>query len=86
VAWISIVGHGYFAPLGFTIFMLVLGNVFGATGWGKWFPWSIVPLFAGIAGPRVETLAPGSLVLLMITFIACVVGATLQLRYTDNCQ
>jgi ABC-2 type transport system permease protein len=41
VAWIATLGQGYFAPLGFTIFMLVLGMLLGATGWGKWFPWSI---------------------------------------------
>lgn len=86
VAWIATLGRGYLAPLGFTIFMLVLGNVFGATGWGKWFPWSIVPLFAGVAGPRVETLATGSLLVLFFTFSSGV-GMTLwQLRYADNIQ
>lgn len=86
VAWIATLGRGYLAPLGFTIFTLVLGNVFGATGWGKWFPWSIIPLFAGVAGPRVETLAPGSLVVLAFTFVAGVAGTTWQLRYADSTQ
>lgn len=86
VAWIATLGRGYLAPLGFTIFMLVLGNVFGATGWGKWFPWSIVPLFAGVAGPRVETLASGSLVVLALTFVAGVAATVWQLRHADNTQ
>jgi len=71
VAWIATLGRGYLPPLGFAMLVLVLGNVFGATGWGRWFPWSIVPLYAGVAGPRVETLAPGSLVVVVLT---CVVG------------
>jgi ABC-2 type transport system permease protein len=86
VAWIATLGRGYLAPLGFTIFMLVLGNVFGATGWGKWFPWSIVPLFAGVAGPRVETLAPTSLVVLLLTFLGGTAATIWQLRYADNTQ
>ncbi|MCB2205989.1 ABC transporter permease [bacterium] len=86
VAWIAIAGKGYFAPLGFTILMLVLGMTIGATGWGKWFPWSIVPLFAGVAGPRSETLAPGSNLILMITAWLGIAAANLQLRWTDNTQ
>jgi ABC-2 type transport system permease protein len=86
VAWVATLGRGYLAPLGFTIFMLVLGNAFGATGWGKWFPWSIVPLFAGVAGPRVETLAAGSLVVLALTFAAGAGAIMWQLRLADNAQ
>lgn len=86
VAWIATLGRGYLAPLGFTIFMLVLGMAVGATGWGKWFPWSIVPLFAGVAGPPVETLAPGSLVALALTSAAGVVATILQMRYADNTE
>ncbi len=86
VTWIATLGRGYLAPIGFTIFMLLMGNIMGATGWGKWFPWSIVPMLAGMAGPRTEVLAPGSLVVVGLTFVAGV-GATLwQLRYADNTQ
>ena len=45
-AWAALAGKGYFAPLGVTIFTLILGMVFGSTGWAPWVPWSIVPLFA----------------------------------------
>lgn len=86
VAWIAMLGRGYLAPLGFTIFMLMMGNVFGATGWGKWFPWSIVPMLAGLAGPKVETLAPGSLVVVAVTFIAGIVAAVRHVLYADNNQ
>lgn len=86
VAWIATLGRGYLAPMGFTTFTLVLGNVLGATGWGKWFPWSVVPLFAGVAGPRTETLAPGSIIVLLFAFLAGVAATIAQVRYADNTQ
>jgi len=58
VAWIAALGRGYLAPLGFALLTLLLGMGLGATGWGKWFPWSIVPLFAGIAGPAPQARRP----------------------------
>jgi ABC-2 type transport system permease protein len=86
VAWIAALGRGYLAPIGFALLMLLLGMGFGATGWGKWFPWSIVPLVAGVAGPRTETLAPGSLVVLGITCVAGVAATIWQFTYADNNQ
>ena len=86
VAWIAALGKGYLAPLGFALLTLLLGMGLGATGWGKWFPWSIVPLFAGIAGPRTETLAAGSLVVLALTCAAGVAATIWQFTYADNHQ
>jgi len=86
VAWIAALGRGYLAPIGFALLALLLGMGFGATGWGKWFPWSIVPLYAGVAGPRIETLAPGSLVVLGITCVAGVAATIWQFTYADNNQ
>jgi ABC-2 type transport system permease protein len=86
VTWIAALGRGYLAPIGFTLFMLVMGNVFGTTGWGKWFPWSIVPMLAGIAGPRTDVLTPGSLTVIGLTFAVGVAATVLQIRYADNAQ
>ncbi|MEJ2184473.1 MAG: ABC transporter permease [Gemmatimonadota bacterium] len=86
VTWIATLGRGYLAPIGFTIFMLLMGNIMGATGWGKWFPWSIVPMLAGMAGPRTEVLAPGSLVVVGLTFVVGVALTLWQFRYADNTQ
>ncbi|MBN1940328.1 MAG: ABC transporter permease [Candidatus Aminicenantes bacterium] len=85
-AWIATLGKGYLPPLGFAILTLLLGTILGATGWGKWFPWSIVPLFAGTAGPRAETLAPASLVVVVLTFAVGVVATIVQYRWADNTQ
>lgn len=84
VAWLASLGRGYLPPLGFAMLALVLGNVLGATGWGKWFPWSIAPLFAGVAGPRMEMLAPGSIVVLLMTFAAGLGATIAQVRWADT--
>ncbi len=86
VTWIAALGRGTLAPIGFTLFMLVLGNVFGATGWGKWFPWSIVPMLAGMAGPRLAALSAGSLAVVALTFVAGLAATIRQLRRADNTQ
>jgi ABC-2 type transport system permease protein len=86
VAWVATWGRGYLPPLGLVIVMAILGNLLGATGWGKWFPWSVVPLFAGVAGPREETLAAGSLLVVLATFLAGVAATISQTRWGDNTQ
>ena len=86
VAWIATLGRGYLPPLGFAIVTLVLGNVFAATGWGKWFPYSIVPLYTGIAGPRVSLLEPGSYVVVLLLFAVGVAATIWQVRSADDTQ
>lgn len=85
-AWIALAGRGFFAPLGFTFFTLVLGNVFAATGWGAYFPWSIVPLYAGAAGPPQEFVAAGSWLILVLSGAAATAGTIVQLQRADNAQ
>ena len=85
VAWIAVATRGYFAPLGYAIFTMVLASVFGHTGWAPWCPWSIIGLYTGAAGsgPR---LVPGSYLVLAATFA---LGLGLTLRHevlADNLQ
>ena len=86
VAWITTLGRGYLPPLGFALAMLALGNVFAKTGWALWFPWSIVPLSIGMVGHPVQTLPPGSLVVVGLTFLAGIMATILQMRCADNTQ
>jgi ABC-2 type transport system permease protein len=86
VAWIALLGRGYMPPLGFALAMLALGQVFSRTGWAAWFPWSIIPLWIGSVGQRATALAPGSLVVVALTFLAGVAAVIAQLRYADNAQ
>jgi ABC-type transport system involved in multi-copper enzyme maturation permease subunit len=86
IAWIATLGRGYMPPLGFALAMLALGQVFSKTGWATWFPWSIVPLFIGTVGQPVQTLPPGSFVVVALTFLAGVTATIAHLRYADNTQ
>lgn len=86
VAWIATLGRGYLPPLGFGIFTLVLGNIFAATGWGKWFPYSIVPLYTGIGGPRMSVLEPGSYAVVLGLFAAGIMATLWQVSLADNLQ
>lgn len=86
VAWMATLGRGYLPPLGFAIVTFVLGNVFAATGWGKWFPYSIVALYTGIAGPRVSVLEPGSYAVVLLVFAAGVAATVWQVRSADDTQ
>jgi ABC-2 type transport system permease protein len=86
VAWITTLGRGYLPPLAFALAMLALGNVFAKTGWAIWFPWSIVPLLIGAVGQPVQTLPPGSFVVVALTFLAGIAATVAQLRYADNAQ
>ena len=86
VAWIATLGRGYLPPLGFALIMLALGDVFAHTGWAAWFPWAVVPLFAGTTGPRATSLPPGSYVVVALTFAAGVAATIVQLRWGDETQ
>jgi ABC-2 type transport system permease protein len=86
VAWIAMLGRGYLPPLGFALAMLALGDVFSHTGWAAWFPWSIVPLFIGAIGQRTTAIAPGSLVVAGLTFLAGIAATIAQLRHADSAQ
>ena len=86
VAWIATLARGYLAPLGFALAMLVLAQVFGKTGWGPWFPWSIVANFVGSVGGRVPSVASESLVVVLLAFLAGIAATIAQLRYADSAQ
>jgi ABC-2 type transport system permease protein len=86
VAWIATLGRGYLPPLGFALGTLVLGDVFSHTGWAPWFPWSIIPLLIGMVGKPVAALPVGSLVVVLVTFVAGILATIAQLRYADNTQ
>lgn len=86
VAWVAMAGSGYLAPLGYMIFTLVLGTIFGVTAWAPWVPWSIVPLYSGLAGPRASGLAAGSWFAMLAFFALTAFGAESRFRSSDNCQ
>ncbi len=79
-AWVAVAAQGYFAPLGFAIFTIVLAAVFGPTGWGAWIPWSIVGLLAETAGTA-ASLGWGSFAVVAGTGL---LGAALVIRHEER--
>ena len=86
-AWIAVVGRGYLAPMGFTIFSsIVLGQIFLHTGWAPWVPWSIVFLTAGAGEPGAPVTGAGSFVVLAGVFVIGCIALNLSLDRADNTQ
>ncbi|MCX7028259.1 MAG: ABC transporter permease [Spirochaetes bacterium] len=86
VAWVTVASAGYLVPFGYTIATLLVGNLMIRTEWARWFPWSIVALLSGMAGPRQEGVVLGSTLVLMMTFVIGVAGTIAQQVLADNCQ
>ena len=83
IAWVTIWSRSDTAAVGFALGALLVGNLLGHTGWGPWFPWSIVPLLTGISGAA--TAVPWtSYLVLGLTFVGGVVGSVHRIRHADN--
>lgn len=77
IAWFASIGKGYFPPMGFLVFTIVLSQVAVVLGWGDWFPWSIPILFSGEVGPKEVMLGTHSYIVILIF---CLIG--LYLTYS----
>jgi hypothetical protein len=53
VVLVASAGRGYLPRMGWMFLTIFLAQILAATGWGAWFPWSVPPLFSGLAGPRI---------------------------------
>lgn len=85
-AWMAVAARGYLAPLGFSILLLLLGDLFAHTGWGPWIPWSILLLCAGAGGDGAPVPGAGSLLVLIGVFAAGFLATWLHLDRVDNTQ
>lgn len=84
VALLASAGRGYLPPLGWAILTVFLAQIVAATGWGGWFPWSVPPLFSGIAGPRAGQIGGHSLLLVALTSAAGLVATFAWWRLADH--
>lgn len=83
-AWVTVATRSYLAPLGFAVGMLLVGNLLAHTGWGPWFPWSIVPLLTAMSGAATEHLPVGSQLVLVATFGLATAGTIHRIVHADN--
>lgn len=84
VALLASMCRGYLAPVGWAMLTLFLAQIVAATGWGSWFPWSVPPLFAGLAGPRSAQLGIHSYVVVAVTFAAGLATTFIWWRKADQ--
>jgi ABC-2 type transport system permease protein len=85
-AWIAVATRGYLAPLGFSILLFLVGDLFAHTGWGPWVPWSILLLSAGAGGAQAPVPGIGSYLVLVGVSAAGFAAAWLHLDRADNTQ
>jgi len=76
VALAASLGRGYLPAVGWAILTTVFAQIAVVLGRGDWFPWSVPPLFSGMAGPPSEQLGTYSYIVVFVTFI---LGAALTL-------
>lgn len=79
-AFFASLGRGYLLPIGVVFLTLILANLVAVAGWGEYFPWSVVGLYA----QGKDTLPPVSFVIVFLTGLVGMVGTYLWWKYADQ--
>lgn len=69
------IGHGYIAPMAWTLLVVATAQVLAVLGFGSWFPWAVPALLTGAAGPQGEAVTPASIGIVLVT-VALAAAAT----------
>lgn len=78
-ALLAVVGRGFLAPIGASVGLLLVGNLFAATGWAPWVPWALVLRTAGAVGPAAPP-APAPMLVLVGFFLLTAVATIVALE------
>jgi ABC-2 type transport system permease protein len=62
-AFFASLGRGYLLPIGLAFVTLILANLVVVAGWGEYFPWAVLGLYAQAKG----SLPPASFVIVVLT-------------------
>lgn len=85
IAFFAMAGRGYLAPLGIVVILVVTAQIFGAMGFGSYFPWAVPGIFAGSGGAELKaSLNSVSYTLIAIVGIIGYVSTILWWKYTDQ--
>jgi ABC-2 type transport system permease protein len=79
-AFFASVGRGYLLPIGVSVLILMLTNLVAIAGWGEYFPWAVVGLYAG--GETV--LAPVSFWIVLLSGLVGVLATYSWWKYADQ--
>ena len=73
-------GRGYLLPIGVAFLTLILANVVVVAGWGEYFPWAVLGLYA----QGKNSLPAVSFVIVILTGAVGIVGTYLWWKYADQ--
>jgi len=73
-------GRGYLLPIGIAVMMMIMTNLVAVVGWGEYFPWAIVGLYA----QGKSSLTPVSYLIVFLTGLAGMIATYLWWKYADQ--
>jgi ABC-2 type transport system permease protein len=79
-AFFASLGRGYLLPIGLVVLTLILANLVVIAGWGEYFPWSVLGLYA----QGKESLPAISFLIVILTSLVGMVGTYLWWKYADQ--
>jgi ABC-2 type transport system permease protein len=79
-AFFASLGRGYLLPIGVCFMVLILANLVQAAGWGEYFPWAILAIYA----QGKQALPPASFVIVLLTGLVGVAGTYFWWKYADQ--
>jgi ABC-2 type transport system permease protein len=79
-AFFASLGRGYLLPIGVLILTFIMANLMTAAGWGEYFPWAIL----GIYAQGKDLLQPVSFLIVVLTGLVGIVGTYLWWKYADQ--
>lgn len=79
-AFFASLGRGYLLPIGVLIMTLIMANLVTAAGWGEYFPWAILSIYA----QGKDALSPVSYLIVFLTGLIGMVGTYLWWKYADQ--
>jgi ABC-2 type transport system permease protein len=84
IAFFSMWGKGYLAPLGCVALVLVFSQIIAAVGYGHYFPWAVPALYSGAGGEYKEQLNVMSYIMVILVSVFGYCITTLYWKYTDH--
>jgi ABC-2 type transport system permease protein len=84
IAFFSLWGRGYLAPLGILVLTVVFSQIIAALGYGHYFPWAVPALYSGAGGEYKEQLNAMSYFILLMVAVVGYCVTMFYWKHTDH--
>jgi ABC-type transport system involved in multi-copper enzyme maturation permease subunit len=85
IAFFAIYGKGFMTPLGIVALLLVSAQIFGALGFGNYYPWAVPGIYSGSGGAELKAhLNIYSYLILFVTSIFGYFSTILWWKFSDQ--